>query len=140
MRIHPGHAKAHYDLANALARQGELDTAVVHFRQALFFAPQDARAHYNLGQIFVRQGKLEEAIQHYRLALRIDPAHVKAHYYLAVALAEQGDFEGAGKEFQESLRIEPNLGGSSRWPGAGAVGTGKERPSGAALSGSRADF
>jgi Tfp pilus assembly protein PilF len=49
LQIEPHYAEAHYNLANALQRQGKVVEAVAHYRHALRVRPDLAGAHNNLG-------------------------------------------------------------------------------------------
>jgi tetratricopeptide (TPR) repeat protein len=50
LKIRPGYAEAHHNLAKALRNQGKLDLAVVHFQRALEISPSSARIQYELRQ------------------------------------------------------------------------------------------
>ena len=51
-------------LGITLARQGKLEEAIEHFREALRIQPEFAAARESLGRALALQGKREEAIQH----------------------------------------------------------------------------
>ena len=52
MRIKPDYAPAHFNLGNALGKEGDLDGATKEFREALRINPKDAEAHNSLGETF----------------------------------------------------------------------------------------
>ncbi len=83
MKIKPDDAKAHKNLALALASRGRLDEAAAHYQKALEIKPDFAEAHYNLAALLTRRGQVDLAIAHYRKALQIKPDFVKAHNNLA---------------------------------------------------------
>ena len=59
----PGHAKAHYDLGNLLASQGDLDGAIRHLSEVVRLSPDDnIPACYNIACAYARQNKIEESI------------------------------------------------------------------------------
>lgn len=62
----PRDAQAHNSLALTYVSTGQLDGAIIHFRQALKIQPQSDQAHANLGNVLSSQGKLTEALKHYR--------------------------------------------------------------------------
>ena len=98
---------AHNNLGAVLVKQGELEDAVEHYREALRIDPAYAEAHNNLGVALIERGELEAAVEHYREALRINPAYAEAHYNLGNALVKQGELEEAVGHYREALRIGP---------------------------------
>jgi tetratricopeptide (TPR) repeat protein len=101
-----GNGKAEYSLANALAHKGQLDAAIVYYRQAQQHAT-DASPYNNLGLVLAQQGKLDEAVAEYRQALAIEPDAAGTHANLGAALARQRRFDEAMEHFRRSLEINP---------------------------------
>ncbi len=99
---------AHNNLGVALAEQGKIEKAIVHYTEALRINPNFAKAHNNLGRNLAYQGKNLEAIAHYTEALRIDPNYAKAHKNLGLFLARQGKNQEAIVHYTEALRIDPH--------------------------------
>jgi Flp pilus assembly protein TadD len=98
---------AHYTLGNALALQGNLVGAMVHYNEALRIKPNHAEVHNNLGNALALQGNLPEAVAHYKESLRIAPRQGKTHRNLGVALDRQGKYEEAMRHYLEALRLNP---------------------------------
>jgi len=75
LRITPGYAEAHENLASALLRvPGGLPQAVAHYEAAVRLKPDSAEAHYNLGVTLASMpGRLPEAMSHLETAQRINP-------------------------------------------------------------------
>ncbi len=97
-------ATSHYDLANSLWRNGQLDVAVGEYREATGWQPDDAGFHRALGMALVQQGRLDEAVTVIRRSLEIDPESPSTHDVLAVALFKRGDNVGARREV-EACRV-----------------------------------
>jgi Flp pilus assembly protein TadD len=93
------------NLGNALARQGRLDEAIVHFSEALRIKPHDAEIHNNIGNALAAKGNFDKAIAHFSEALRIKPDHAGMHYNLGRTLARQGRLDEAIAHFSEAVRI-----------------------------------
>ena len=52
-------SKAHYKLANALMKQGDLKAAIASYYSALHLNPSYPEAHLNLGNALKKQGDLK---------------------------------------------------------------------------------
>jgi len=88
VRVQPGLAAAHYNLGNALFREGRQAEAVESLRKALAIDPDYALAHDGLGVALHAQGRLGEATDHYRRAVKLDPNNPDARAHLAIALRQ----------------------------------------------------
>ena len=82
LRIEPGHAKAHANLADALADAGDAAGAIPHYQQALRSRPT-ARLQYRFGLALLRLGRQDEAAGAFREALRLDAGFEDAARQLA---------------------------------------------------------
>ncbi len=87
----PANAKAKFNLANTLAKQGKPDEAVKSFTEIsdnTKEAELKSKAFYNKGAILSQQKKLEESIEAYKNALRQNPDDKEARENLQKALLE----------------------------------------------------
>ena len=100
---------AHHNLARVLAERGELDSAIIHYRNALELKPDFAEAHYNLGNALARRGEFDSAIAHYQKALELKPNYTKAHFTLAVVLVGRGRVDSAIAHYQKALELKPDF-------------------------------
>jgi len=105
-------------LGIALARQGNLEEAIDHFRQALQIEPTYANAHYGLGIALAMRGESEEASDHFRSALRTQPEFAAAHEALGRALSLQGKRDEAVQHLEKAIEILK----------AGSAGTARTTP------------
>ena len=64
VRLNPGAAQAHADLADVLAAQGRLENAASEYRRAVELNPEAYAAHLSLGEILARGGNMAEARAH----------------------------------------------------------------------------
>jgi tetratricopeptide (TPR) repeat protein len=103
-----GNDVAHYNLGNVFYKQGRLDEANHHFKQALQFNPNDIDAHINLGCVLMAMGKNDEAMGYLKRALQIRPQDAGVHLNLGVAFRRQGRLAEAVAACEESLRLNPN--------------------------------
>ncbi len=107
LEVTKDNAPAHNNLGYALEKEGRLDEAALHYREALRIHPEYYLAHSNLGNVLVEEGRLDEATRHYREALRIHPKFVLAHTELGIALGLQGRMHEAVASHREALRLAP---------------------------------
>ena len=87
----PANAKAKYNLANTLQKQGKQEEAIKGYSELAATVKekeQQANAFYNKGVVLSGQKKLEESIDAYKNALRRNPADKEARENLQKALLE----------------------------------------------------
>ena len=89
---------ADWKLALEAHQAGNLDQAVVHYREYLKKKPAAFEARANLGVVLAKQGFLDTAIIEYKLALKSAPTNPGISYNLALAYYKTGDFSAASKE------------------------------------------
>jgi len=99
---------AHDNLGNLLIKEGLINEAIMHFKQALTIKPDCETAQNNLANALSMQGLTQEAIPHYLEALRIRPNYAKAQFNLGLAYYRQGNIAEAIKSFQSVLQINPD--------------------------------
>lgn len=69
----------HYNLAATLANRGQIDDAIIHYREAIRVAPfLFEEAHVGLAFELAGQGKYKEALPHYAEVLRANPNNTPA--------------------------------------------------------------
>ena len=105
--LRPNTAAGHYNIANILARRGDLEQAAGRYRQAIAIKPDLAEAHNNLGNIFKELGQPEEATAHYRHALSLKPDYVTAYDNLARNLLAAGNLGEAFDLLRRALALGP---------------------------------
>ena len=85
----PHKPRQHYNLGVVLARNGNLDEAIKHYRTALNFKPDYLEAYYNLGNALARKGDAKAAIYNYRKTLQLNANFFKSYYNIARILYGQ---------------------------------------------------
>jgi hypothetical protein len=78
LRIQPGYAETHNNLALILMMEGRCEQAAEGFREALKHKPELAEAHNNLGAALIGQEKFREAAVHFAKALELKPGYAVA--------------------------------------------------------------
>jgi tetratricopeptide (TPR) repeat protein len=100
-------AQLYLEQGYAAAKAGRDHEAVIHFRKAVEFSPNDASALVSLGQGLARIGDNEEAMRHIERALEIDPDNGAAHYRRGTLLEISGDDAEATGEYRAVLASDP---------------------------------
>ena len=108
VKFNPEDEDTHYNLAFALAKQGNKAAAKQQYLEALRIFPDYAEAHNNLGNLLVNEGNFDEAIEHFKGALRISPDNASANNNLGNALARQGKVNEAVTYFNQALQLKPD--------------------------------
>ncbi len=107
---------AHENLGVILQRRGEVDEAILHYREALRIRSSSgqnryrralARAHSNLAGALLRKGNIDEAIAHSEMALKLRPEDADAHTNLGNALLQKGFADRAILHYEKALRTAP---------------------------------
>ncbi len=105
-------AIAHSNLAGGLLAKGEVDAAIIEFREGLRIAPDFASLRDGLGNALSTKGEQDAAANEFREAARLDPNLALMHNSFGQALATKGDREGAVREYRRALNLNPNLAGT----------------------------
>lgn len=81
--------QGHFNLGNALYRQGKQEEAVRQYEQAInraVDAETKANGFYNIGNSFLSEQKYQEAVQSYVEGLKLNPEDADAKHNLSYAL------------------------------------------------------
>ncbi len=95
------------NLAIALFRDGDRESARRQWERALEVDPGLAEAHTNLGVLEGRENRWAEAADHFQDALDVEPFHRAAGVYLAQAWRRQGRYEAAEELLRGILAENP---------------------------------
>ena len=95
------------NLANALARKGRPEEAIVHYEEAVKLRPDYGDAYYNFGSVLFQQGRIDDAIAQWQKALAIQPNDAAAHTSLGNAFLQKGWPEKAIVHYQRAAAIDP---------------------------------
>ena len=101
---------AHDSLGNALAQQGMLDQAIIHYRESLRIKPNLVNTHNNLGVALLQQGEINRAMEQYYQALRLKPDSAETHNNLGVALFTVGELDQAIHHYLRAIKLDPSFG------------------------------
>jgi cytochrome c-type biogenesis protein CcmH/NrfG len=102
----PATMKDVYNKAVEASRAGNLDEAVIAYKEILEKLPDLAEVHYNLGQVYVRQKDMASAEAEFRRAAELKPQNVD----LTIAVAALLTAESKAQEAADVLvKAAPNF-------------------------------
>jgi tetratricopeptide (TPR) repeat protein len=117
--LRPDSADAHYNLANTLALEGKLESAIVELNEALRLQPGLTKARNNLGNVLRTLDRPEEAAEQFAQIPPGDPEFSGAYTNMGLALLDMGRHEDAIAAIQQTLAIEPDT--AEAWCNLGVV-------------------
>ena len=109
--------KAVADLAEVFFERGDVDRAVMLYREALSGRvdmyqgePADLRGaiHLRLGRIALERNRTAEAVSHLQRAIDSAPTAARARFTLAAAFAKGGDLERSDRELRAAFDVDPS--------------------------------
>ena len=100
-------AIAHFNRANAYARDGQTRKAIDDYSEVIKIAPHNARAHYARGVLYQSEGLFDWAIQDYTTALKHDVDFIEAYSARGSAFAEKGAKTFALKDLNKAIELSP---------------------------------
>lgn len=101
-------ARADYNLALLLARQGRLHDALASLRRALRIRPGHVETRFNTALLLSRSGLNEEAVSEYRKLLALEPDHRRALLNLGALLMRRESWKEAADLFDRLIEIDPS--------------------------------
>lgn len=102
IRLEPGSAEAHNNLAVVLGKLKKHKEALAEQREAARLDPEDPTYQRNLGIELADQGQYDEGIKHICEAIRLRPDLAIAHWNLGNVLHQKGDLAGAAAAFRRA--------------------------------------
>tara|TARA_B100000315_G_scaffold231761_1_gene243354 strand:+ start:9264 stop:11063 length:1800 start_codon:yes stop_codon:yes gene_type:complete len=103
----PGAWMAHNNMGIELEKQGKLNEAIKHYKEALRLNSRYPIAYNNLGLVLKQKGDFEEAAIYFREAIRNNPKFWESLNNLGYVLYSLGRLEEAASYFQQTLAINP---------------------------------
>jgi tetratricopeptide (TPR) repeat protein len=107
----PKSARMHQVMAQELARQGNIEGAIAHYREAVKMDPRLPGLHFELAEALnlssspADQGQVEKE---YRAALTNNPFDEKAECRLGEIALRAADLQGALARYKRALELQPN--------------------------------
>lgn len=94
-------------LADAYAKNNELDHAVQTYQALLHRRPDDVSVRSSMGMVLLEQKKVDQAIAELRGAVATSPRFVTARIDLAIALLVKGELADAAEQLKQVVALDP---------------------------------
>jgi tetratricopeptide (TPR) repeat protein len=111
IKNHPDVALAHNNLGLAYYNKGQLNKAIMEYKEAVKLNPVYTKAYYNIGLVYYYKGLIDASIASYQNALKFASDIediIDINNNLGIAYATKGFYMEAVKYYQEVLRITPD--------------------------------
>ncbi|OIP72566.1 MAG: hypothetical protein AUK43_02820 [Oscillatoriales cyanobacterium CG2_30_40_61] len=95
--------------ANQLKQSGQLEAAILTYRQATQVNPNFHWVYHNLGEALAENNQLLEAMQAFQRAIELNPDSAWAQYKLAEVLLKLGNLPDAIDALNCAITINPNV-------------------------------
>jgi tetratricopeptide (TPR) repeat protein len=103
----PHNPLAHFMLAGAWERQGDVSKAIASHETALQLKPDFSVGHEQLGELLLKTGQRAAAVVHFEAALRLQPEFADAHMNLGNAFLAEGRVADAVRHLRAAVRLMP---------------------------------
>ncbi|MBM3602008.1 MAG: tetratricopeptide repeat protein, partial [Alphaproteobacteria bacterium] len=100
-------ARAHYDAARNLERDGKAGEALHRFSQALALVPHHPICHFHRGRLLRAAGQVKAALDCYDKAVALAPDYAEAHLNRGNMLRELDQSDAALAAYEQSLAAKP---------------------------------
>jgi tetratricopeptide (TPR) repeat protein len=99
---------AYYNRGIRLYQQGEDQSALLDFEQAIQLNPNYAEAYYERGLVYYQQKDYQRAISDFNLAIQANPDWAEAYNKRGLAYAKQEQYQKAIENYTQVIKINPN--------------------------------
>jgi tetratricopeptide (TPR) repeat protein len=97
------------NLGDKSFEQGDSDTAIINYNQALQLDPYNTDVYYKRGMVRYHLGDYQGAIADYTQVIQINLNYTKAYNQRGLAHYQLGDYQAAIEDYTQALRINPHV-------------------------------
>ena len=109
LRLDGNRLEAHTHMGMVFSAQGDNESALYHFNEALRLKPDYLLAGMNLVSTLFLEGQLDEALARGQAILDSQPEEYRLLCVVGAILLRQGDKETAIEHFSKALRLAPDF-------------------------------
>jgi len=99
---------ANMTLAKAFERQGNIDHAILRYKEVLRVSPASLTVHRNLGNLFLQKGHIDKAAKEFSAVIQLQPDSISEYIDLAKHLSANAKLQDAEKIYEMILFFYPN--------------------------------
>lgn len=99
---------ANMTLAKALERRGNIDQAIIRYKEILRVSPGSLTAHKNLGNLFLQKGHVDKAAREFSAVIQLQQDSILEYIELAKYLTANAEFQNAGKIYEMIIYFYPS--------------------------------
>ena len=97
----------HNNIGYAWEQLGKPQTALKHYRMAVFHNPKFCLGFNNLGRVYKKMGQADLAMDHFARAIKRCKRYAEPHFHLGEIYAGQGQAREAHQAFAECYKLAP---------------------------------
>ncbi len=105
--VEPDMSVLHQTKGNLLDEQGRSAEALVEYKEALNFDPDDTNTLFNMGTVYLKMNKPEQAVRIFESLIKIDSKDTESYNLLGLAYRGCGKKKEAIEVWLKSLAIDP---------------------------------
>ena len=102
-------AAIYFYRGTAYGKQGEYDSAIADFNEALLLNPKVATVLNNRGIAYREKGEYDRAIADFNEALKLNPKDADGFYNRGIAYDNKGEYDRAIADYNEALKLNPKF-------------------------------
>lgn len=95
-----------YQQAIQSTQAGDIDTAIIQFKQLINKNPSTKRAYTNLGLLYLHKKQNNAAIESFQNAIQLDKKDAIAYNHLAIIQRQQGEFTKALYNYYNAINAD----------------------------------
>lgn len=100
-------ARDHAGYADSLLAQGQVSQAEFHYREALYWDPDNVRANTGLGVLLLGRGDLTSAHDHLLRAVQVEPTDSASQHNLGYYYLRAGELHAALTHLSRAVQLQP---------------------------------
>lgn len=118
----PTKAKQEYGTAVNLVSIGQMDGAIVHFKNAIQIFPDYLDARNDLGVVYMKLKRSDEAVEQFQSAIEISPKSYNPRLNLAIILLGKRQYAKAADQLNQCISIDSSQASGHLYLGTALLG------------------